>query len=78
MSPPGRCCWLSWRTGRTGRSGRTAGRLLEQVVIDLDATLVTALGRERREGQLQGRLRLPRLGAWLDNAGEALAGAAAR
>ena len=45
-------------TGAELPGSPAAGRLLEQVVIDLDATLVTAHWRQgRRGGHLQGRLR---------------------
>ena len=45
-------------TGAELPGSRAAGRILEQVVIDLDATLVTAHWRQgRRQRQLQGRIR---------------------
>ncbi len=47
-------------TGSELPGSRAAGKMLHQVVIDLDATLVTAHWRQgRRQGQLQGRFRLP-------------------
>jgi len=45
-------------TGTELPGSRAAGKLIGQVVIDLDATLVTALGQGRCSRQLQGRLRL--------------------
>jgi len=47
-------------TGAELPGSGAAGKLIGQVVIDLDATLVTAHspGQGRRPGQLQGRLRL--------------------
>ena len=45
-------------TGSELPGSRAAARLLDQVVIDLDATLVTAHWRQRRRGgHLQGWLR---------------------
>ena len=51
-----------------------AGRLLEHVVIDLDATLVTAHSeKEDAQGNFKAGFGHHPLGAWLDNTGEALA-----
>ena len=48
--------------------------MLEQVVIDLDATLVTAHSdKEGAAGNFKGGFGHHPLGAWLDNTGEALA-----
>ena len=48
--------------------------MLEQVVIDLDATLVTARWRQgRRGGRLKGGFGHHPLGTWWDSTGEALA-----
>lgn len=53
---------------------RAAGRVLEQVVIDLDATLVPAHSdKEGAKGNFNGGFGYHPLGAWLDNTGEALA-----
>ena len=61
-------------TGRELPGSRAAGRLLEQVVIDLDATLVTAHSdKEGAKGTFKGGFGHHPLGAWLDNTGEALA-----
>jgi hypothetical protein len=61
-------------TGRELPSFRAAGKTLEQVVIDLDATLVTAHSdKEGARGNFKGGFGYHRLGAWLDNTGEALA-----
>ena len=61
-------------TGRELPGSRAAGRLLEQVVIDLDATLVTAHSdKEGAKGNFKGGFGYHPLGAWLDNTGEALA-----
>ncbi len=50
-----------------------ADQTIAEVVIDLDATLVSALGQRRCPRELQRRVRSSPLGAWLDNTGEALA-----
>lgn len=61
-------------TGTELPGSRAAGRLLEQVVIDLDATLVTAHSdKEGAKGNFKGGFGYHPLGAWLDNTGEALA-----
>jgi hypothetical protein len=53
---------------------RAAGKTVEQVVIDLDATLVTAHSdKEGAKGNFKGGFGYHPLGAWLDNTGEALA-----
>ncbi len=61
-------------TGTELPGSRAAGRLLEQVVIDLDATLVTAHSdKQGARGNFKGGFGYHPLGAWLDNTGEALA-----
>ncbi len=61
-------------TGAELPGSRAAGRMLEQVVIDLDATLVTAHSdKEGAKGNFKGGFGYHPLGAWLDNTGEALA-----
>ncbi len=61
-------------TGSELPGSRAAGRRLEQVVIDLDATLVTAHSdKEGARGNFKGGFGYHPLGAWLDNTGEALA-----
>ncbi len=61
-------------TGNELPGSRAAGRVLEQVVIDLDATLVTAHSeKEGAKGNFKGGFGYHPLGAWLDNTGEALA-----
>jgi len=53
---------------------RAAGKTIAQVVIDLDATLVTAHSdKEGAKGNFKGGFGYHPLGAWLDNTGEALA-----
>jgi hypothetical protein len=53
---------------------RAAGKTLAQVVIDLDATLVTAHSdKEGAAGNFKHGFGFHPLGAWLDNTGEALA-----
>jgi len=53
---------------------RAAGTRIGQVVIDLDATLVTAHSdKEGARGNFKGGFGYHPLGAWLDNTGEALA-----
>ena len=53
---------------------RVAGKTISQVVIDLDATLVTAHSdKEGARGNFKGGFGYHPLGAWLDNTGEALA-----
>ncbi len=60
-------------TGAELPGSRAAGRVLEQVVIDLDATLVTAHSdKEGAKGNFKGGFGYHPLGAWLDNTGEAL------
>ncbi len=52
---------------------RAAGKKIEQVVIDLDETLVTAHSdKQGAKGNFKGGFGY-HLGAWLDNTGEALA-----
>ena len=61
-------------TGSELPGSRAAGRMLDQVVIDLDATLVTAHSdKEGAAGNFKGGFGHHPLGAWLDNTGEALA-----
>jgi len=61
-------------TGAELPGSRAAGKLLGQVVIDLDATLVTAHSdKEGARGNFKGGFGYHPLGAWLDNTGEALA-----
>ena len=52
---------------------RAAGKTIAQVVIDLDATLVTAHSdKEGARGNFKGGFGYHPLGAWLDNTNEAL------
>ena len=61
-------------TGAELPGSRAAGRVVEHVVIDLDATLVTAHSeKEDARGNFKGGFGHHPLGAWLDNTGEALA-----
>ena len=61
-------------TGAELPRSRAAGKTIGQVVIDLDATLVTAHSdKEVAKGNFKGGLGYHPLGAWLDNTGEALA-----
>jgi hypothetical protein len=61
-------------TGRELPGSRAAGKTIDQVVIDLDATLVTAQSdKEGAKGTFKGGFGYHPLGAWLDNTGEALA-----
>jgi hypothetical protein len=61
-------------TGAELPGSRAAGKTIEQVVIDLDATLVTAHSdKEGAKGTFKGGFGYHPLGAWLDNTGEALA-----
>jgi len=61
-------------TGSELPGSRAAGKLIGQVVIDLDATLVTAHSdKEGARGNFKGGFGYQPLGAWLDNTGEALA-----
>ena len=61
-------------TGTELPGARAAGKLLGQIVIDLDATLVTAHSDEEgAKGNFKGGFGYHPLGAWLDNTGEALA-----
>ena len=61
-------------TGAELPGSRAAGKLIEQVVIDLDATPVTAHSdKEGAKGNFKGGFGYHPLGAWLDNTGEALA-----
>ena len=53
---------------------RAAGKTISDVVIDLDATLVTAHSdKEDARGNFKGAFGHHPLGAWLDNTNEALA-----
>jgi hypothetical protein len=61
-------------TGAELPGSRAAGKTIEQVVIDLDATLVTAHSdKQGAKGNFKGGFGYHPLGAWLDNTGEALA-----
>jgi len=61
-------------TGTELPGSRAAGQLINDVVIDLDATLVTAHSdKEGAKGNFKGGFGFHPLGAWLDNTGEALA-----
>jgi hypothetical protein len=61
-------------TGAELPGSRAAGKTIDQVVIDLDATLVTAHSdKEGARGTFKGGFGHHPLGAWLDNTGEALA-----
>ena len=60
-------------TGSELPGSRAAGKLIDQLVIDLDATLVTAHSdKEGSAGNFTGGFGYHPLGAWLDNTGEAL------
>jgi len=61
-------------TGAELPGSRAAGKTISQVVIDLDATLVTAHSdKEGARGNFKGGFGYHPLGAWLDNTNEALA-----
>jgi len=61
-------------TGVELPGSRAAGTTINDVVIDLDATLVTAHSdKEGAKGNFKGGFGFHPLGAWLDNTGEALA-----
>lgn len=61
-------------TGSELPGSRAAGKTISEVVIDLDATLVTAHSdKEDARGNFKGGFGHHPLGAWLDNTGEALA-----
>ena len=61
-------------TGSELPGSRAAGKRIVEVVIDLDATLVTAHSdKEDARGNFKGGFGHHPLGAWLDNTGEALA-----
>ena len=61
-------------TGFELPGSRAAGKTITDVVIDLDATLVTAHSdKEDARGNFKGGFGHHPLGAWLDNTGEALA-----
>jgi hypothetical protein len=61
-------------TGTELPGSRAAGKTIGQVVIDLDATLVTAHSdKEGAKGNFKGGFGYHPLGAWLDNTNEALA-----
>ena len=57
-----------------GRGPRAAGKTIGEVVIDLDATLVTAHSeKDDAKGNVKGSFGHHPLGAWPDNTNEALA-----
>ena len=61
-------------TGSELPGSRAAGKTISEVVIDLDATLVTAHSeKEDAKGNFKGGFGHHPLGAWLDNTNEALA-----
>jgi hypothetical protein len=61
-------------TGTELPGSRAAGKTIDQLVIDLDATLVTAHSdKEGAKGNFKGGFGYHPLGAWLDNTNEALA-----
>ena len=61
-------------TGSELPGSRAAGKTINEVVIDLDATLVTAHSdKEDAKGNFKGGFGHHPLGAWLDNTNEALA-----
>ena len=61
-------------TGSELPGSRAAGKLISEVVTDLDATLVTAHSeKEDAKGNFKGGFGHHPLGAWLDNTNEALA-----
>ena len=61
-------------TGSELPGSRAAGKTIGEVVIDLDATLVTAHSeKEDARGNFKGGFGHHPLGAWLDNTNEALA-----
>ena len=61
-------------TGSELPGSRAAGKTIDEVVIDLDATLVTAHSeKEDAKGNFKGGFGHHPLGAWLDNTNEALA-----
>ena len=61
-------------TGTELPGSRAAGKTINEVVIDLDATLVTAHSdKEEARGNFTGGFGHHPLGAWLDNSNEALA-----
>ena len=60
-------------TGTELPGSRAAGKTIDAVVIDLDATLVTAHSdKEDAKGNFKGGFGYHPIGAWLDNTGEAL------
>ena len=60
-------------TGAELPGSRAAGKTIDQVVIDLDATLVTVHSdKEGAKGNFKGGFGYHPIGAWLDNTGEAL------
>jgi len=60
-------------TGTELPGSRAAGKTINHVVIDLDATLVSAHSdKEGAKGNYKGGFGFHPLGAWLDNTGEAL------
>ena len=61
-------------TGSELPGSRAAGKTISEVVIDLDATLVTAHSeKDDAKGNFKGGFGHHPLGAWLDNTNEALA-----
>ena len=61
-------------TGAELPGSRAAGKTISEIVIDLDATLVTAHSdKEDARGNFKGGFGHHPLGAWLDNSNEALA-----
>lgn len=60
-------------TGTELPGSRAAGKTIDQLVIDVDATLVTAHSdKEGAAGNFKGGFGYHPIGAWLDNTGEAL------
>jgi len=60
-------------TGSELPGSRAAGKTIDQLVIDIDATLVTAHSdKEGAKGNFKGGFGYHPIGAWLDNTGEAL------
>ena len=60
-------------TGTELPGSRAAGKTIDMLVIDIDATLVTAHSdKEGAKGNFKGGFGYHPIGAWLDNTGEAL------
>lgn len=60
-------------TGAELPGSRAAGKVIKDIVIDIDATLVTAHSdKEGAKGNFKGGFGYHPIGAWLDNTGEAL------